>query len=54
MEHCVKEVLKKIEELRDELGRLYDKKDISDPEIIEKSQELDKKLNIYNKIHNNK
>ena len=54
MEHTVEEVLKEIEELRDELERLYDKKDISDPEIIEKSQKLDEKLNIYNRIHTNK
>ena len=45
------EILRKIEELREELVNLYAAaKDLNDPEIISKSQEIDEKLNLYNRL----
>lgn len=46
-------VLKKIENLREEIVKLYNERCLNDPELVEKSQELDKWLNEYNKIIKN-
>ena len=49
MSASLKDLLKDIEELRDELENLYENREFKDPEIIRKSQEIDEKLNEYNR-----
>lgn len=44
------QILGKIEELRNELERLLNDKDIGDKEVIDASRELDNLLNNYNKM----
>ena len=43
-------ILKLIEELRAELKELLKKADLGDPEVLEKSRELDRFLNEYDKL----
>ena len=47
------ELLKEIKQLQEELKKMGNRNDFSSPEIVKKSQELDEKLNEYNKMINN-
>ncbi|WP_241078944.1 aspartyl-phosphate phosphatase Spo0E family protein [Natranaerofaba carboxydovora] len=53
MSNSLKDLLQEIEGLRDEIETLYETRDFTDPEIIKKSQELDEKLNEYNRLITN-
>jgi len=46
----VEEILKKIEELRRSLVEVAKGKEIGDPEVIEKSRQLDDALNEYYRL----
>lgn len=50
MEHDVKEVLKRIEELRRDLHEMLEEKGTQDPEVLAASQKLDKALNDYYRL----
>lgn len=48
----LKKLLDEINQLRDELEEMANRKNFDDPTIIKKSLEIDEKLNIYNRIIN--
>lgn len=50
MNHDIKEVLKRVEELRQVLEEMTDKRGTQDPEVLAASQKLDKALNEYYRL----